>query len=152
MNETDLIKAESGTDNNTCACHKCKEMCKRSPCIGTPQDILNLINNGFKEKLKFILWGAGTIYGIPLIEMVQLKQLRNGSCIMFDSQNGSCGLHDLNLKPTEGYLATCNFQKNFESQILRGKLPSAPVIAKRWKSGTNKKTIRLIEKAMAKIT
>lgn len=87
-----------------CSCAQCVNMCRRAPCLGTPQDILNLIEAGHVDKLSAGMWAAGIVAGIAPIMMVQLTLTKTG-CIMFNAQEGKCTLHDTGLKPLEGILA-----------------------------------------------
>lgn len=46
-----------------------------TPCLGTPQDIENLIDAGYIDKLSPTLWGAGMMIGvidipIPMIQAI----------------------------------------------------------------------------------
>lgn len=91
---------------SVCACSTCKSMCKRQPCIGTPEDIVKIIQAGHSSKLAFTVWGVGLAtktYDKP-IEMIQPLQLDNGYCAFLD-ENELCSLHEAGLKPTEGKLA-----------------------------------------------
>ena len=56
MTETEKIEQLSGIRESECACDHCKNMCHRQVCIGTPADILRLINAGHIDKLKNTLW------------------------------------------------------------------------------------------------
>ncbi|WP_289764480.1 hypothetical protein [uncultured Duncaniella sp.] len=86
-----------------CQCAKCREQC-RTPCLGTPEDILRLLQAGYKKQFAPTLWGVGVMLGhIPyLIPMIQAKR-ENGYCIFY--REGLCELHSLGLKPTEGKLS-----------------------------------------------
>lgn len=98
------IIVKTGRKPVSCNCDICQAQCRRSPCLGTPQDIWALIKAGYRDKLSFTLWEVGYVlgkidFGIP---MVQPKQTAHG-CIFF--KDGLCELHDLGLKPTEGKLS-----------------------------------------------
>ena len=147
MTEFDKIREESGVKPSACSCKKCVNMCKTCPCLGTPQDILNLINNGYTDKLAPTLWAAGLIQGVPPIPMVQLRQSDSGRCIMLGSDD-LCKLHDLNLKPTEGTLASCGMQQAYKLQIIEKRPPLSLIIAKLWTSKDNMKTVGLIVDAL----
>ena len=60
--ETSLqrIMRKTGRRPIECKCQKCKQQCK-TPCLGTPEDILRLIKAGYKDRLapKYILSGEG---------------------------------------------------------------------------------------------
>jgi len=86
---------------SVCACEKCKQMCKNSPCFGTPDDILKLIAAGYKDKLAESIWLDQQWEGIwPVVAPIKT----NSGCI-FLTDTGLCKLHDLGLKPTEGRIA-----------------------------------------------
>ncbi len=83
-------------------------MCQCTPCLGTPQDILAIINAGYIDKVCYTEWAAGMFFGHitrPIV-MVQIKSKGNGEdgeCVFF--HDGKCDLHESGLKPTEGRLA-----------------------------------------------
>lgn len=86
-----------------CRCAACKAQC-RTPCLGTPEDILRLLKAGYKQRLSPTLWGVGLVTGrLPYaVPMVQARQV-DGHCTFF--RDGLCELHDAGLKPTEGRLS-----------------------------------------------
>lgn len=86
-----------------CDCPHCRKQCM-TPCLGTPQDILRLIEAGYEEQLRMTFWCVGMLVGaIPFpVPMVQALQTPRG-CIFFDGRH--CRLHALGLKPTEGRLS-----------------------------------------------
>ncbi|MDR2915753.1 MAG: hypothetical protein LBV74_13115 [Tannerella sp.] len=97
------IMHNTGRRRSECQCGRCKDQC-RTPCLGTPGDILRLIDKGYAGKLAISCWMVGMAVGklsIP-IPMVQARRTENG-CIFF--RDGLCELHDLGLKPTEGKLS-----------------------------------------------
>lgn len=144
MNELQQIIELTGMAPVECHCQTCQDMCKRTPCLGTPTDILNLLAAGYRDKLIVTMWSACVEYGIPTIEMVQLKTDPNtGHCVMFE--NGRCKLHSLGLKPTEGKLADCRVK-----EMKAGKIPPSIVTALMWESPSQMKTIHLVEMAMGK--
>jgi hypothetical protein len=107
-NEVDHIKLMSQTSENKCSCNTCKSMCRRSPCIGTPADMLALINAGFTDKLCLTEWLAGKAAGVlPELHMVTPLYDYDHGCCSFLTGEGLCQLHDLGLKPIEGKLASC---------------------------------------------
>jgi len=101
------IAKQVGKQPISCNCEKCKQMCQRVPCLGTPQDILAIINAGYVDKVCYTEWYAGMLFGhMEPIEMVQIKSKskgNNGECVFF--HDGKCELHENGLKPTEGKLA-----------------------------------------------
>ena len=83
-------------------------MCERTPCLGTPHDILALIEAGYEDYVCYTEWAAGINLGFidEPIPMVQLKSKRgktDGCCICY--HDGKCELHLSGLKPTEGKLS-----------------------------------------------
>ena len=114
--ETSLqrIMRKTGRKPRECKCQKCKQQCK-TPCLGTPEDILRLIKAGYKERLAITHWWVGIARGkldFPVI-MIQARQEENGYCTFF--RDGLCELHDLGLKPTEGRLSHHSITKeNFK--------------------------------------
>ena len=114
--ETSLqrIMRKTGRRPIECKCQKCKQQCK-TPCLGTPEDILRLIKAGYKERLAITHWWVGVARGkldFPVI-MIQARQEENGYCTFF--HDGLCELHDLGLKPTEGRLSHHSITKeNFK--------------------------------------
>lgn len=125
------ITSVTGRRVSECSCEKCKKQC-RIPCLGTPHDILRLIEAGYADKLAFTHWAVGMMLdklSMP-IPMVQIKQTENG-CIFF--KNGLCELHDLGLKPTEGRLS--HHEIKLENYIFELSLPWN--VAKEWIEGEN---------------
>ena len=99
-----LIIRKTGRKPVSCKCDKCRNQC-RTPCLGTPDDILRLIEAGYRSRLVPTLWGVGLVMGrLPYaVPMVQAIREDNGFCTFY--HNGLCELHDLGLKPTEGRLS-----------------------------------------------
>lgn len=101
--EVEQIKQISGKQENACSCQTCKKMCRTTPCIGTPDDILKIMEAGHTDKLQLTIWCAGVVIaGIPPIQMVT-PYMKDKGCA-FLSDQGLCSLHDSGLKPTEGKL------------------------------------------------
>jgi hypothetical protein len=69
------IARQVGKQPISCNCEKCRQMCQRTPCLGTPQDILALIEAGYVDKLCYTEWAAGIVLGHIKhpIEMIQIK-------------------------------------------------------------------------------
>lgn len=143
--ETSLqrIMRKTGRKPIECKCQKCKQQCK-TPCLGTPEDILRLINAGYKERLAITHWWVGIARGkldFPVI-MIQARQEENGYCTFY--HDGLCELHDLGLKPTEGRLSHHSITKeNFKF----GKSLSWNV-AKEWMEMRNGDTVQEIIRHM----
>ena len=77
----------------SCNCEKCRQMCQRTPCLGTPQDILAIIEAGYVDKVCYTEWAAGMYLGhiTRPIEMVQIKSKgkgKDGECVFF--HDGKC--------------------------------------------------------------
>ena len=100
----ELVTRFSYKGPSECSCEACVAMCERTPCLGTPEDIERLMDSGLMETLWFTEWHFGVPHGVPVIRMVQVKQLSTGCPFLKDRK---CVLHDLALKPTEGRLASC---------------------------------------------
>ncbi len=138
MNESilDKIIRETGREPVNCSCHKCQNQCRRAPCLGTPADILRLIDAGYADKLAPTEWATGLFIGKlnHTIKMIQVKKFNHG-CAFFE--NGLCQLHDLNLKPTEGRLSHHTImQENFDfDKSLTWQ------VAKTWESDESKRDV-----------
>jgi hypothetical protein len=100
--------------------------------LGTPDDILKLINAGYTDKLALTHWAVGLFIGkLPFaIPMVQIRQTDKG-CIFF--KDGLCELHELGLKPTEGRLSHHDIK--LENFIFELSLPWN--VAKQWMDKNN---------------
>lgn len=95
-------------------------MCQRSPCLGTPHDILALIEAGYLDQVCPTLWAAGMVLGYitrPIV-MVQIKSKgkgKDGECVFF--HDGKCDLHESDILIIEGikidrrYIVTWNPKK-----------------------------------------
>ena len=97
------IIRQTGREPVECGCALCRQQC-RTPCLGTPEDILRLIHAGYKERLVPTLWCVGMILGrlaYP-VYMVQARGEKDG-CVFF--HDGLCELHGTGMKPTEGRLS-----------------------------------------------
>lgn len=102
------IANQVGRHNVSCNCEKCKQMCQRTPCLGTPHDILALIKAGHIGKLCYTEWAAGIRLGfigepIPMVQLKSTGSKVDGCCICY--RDGKCVLHENVLKPTEGKLS-----------------------------------------------
>ena len=100
----DHIMLKSGRKPTECNCEKCKSQC-HTPCLGTPEDIMKLIDAGYQDRLSPTLWAVGMILGLVNypIKMIQPIREENGWCTFY--KHGLCELHDKGLKPTEGRLS-----------------------------------------------
>ena len=110
------IMQRTGRRPTECRCQLCKRQC-HTPCLGTPQDILRLMDAGYTDRLSPTLWAAGVMMGVvsqpvPLIQAQCLDGAWGGlldvgadSHCTFYTADGLCELHDKGLKPTEGRLS-----------------------------------------------
>ena len=98
------IMRKSGRKPMSCQCEKCQSQCK-TPCLGTPEDILKLVKAGYGDRLAPTEWWPGVIMGVckEPVYMIQAIQEENGYCTFF--HDGKCELHNLGLKPTESKLS-----------------------------------------------
>ena len=102
------IANQIGRHNVSCNCEKCKRMCQRTPCLGTPHDILALIKAGYIHRVCYTEWAAGISLGfihepIPMVQLKSTGSKVDGCCICY--HDGKCELHENGLKPTEGKLS-----------------------------------------------
>ena len=110
------IIIKTGRRPSVCRCRLCKMQC-HTPCLGTPHDILRLMDAGYTNRLKLTEWAAGMLLGVikapvPLIQAECLDGAFGGlidlgvnSHCTFQREDGLCELHELGLKPTEGRLS-----------------------------------------------
>lgn len=133
------IIRKTGRKPIECKCELCKAQCK-TPCLGTPEDIMKLIDAGYKDFLMPSEW----LVGIALkkldysIAMVQAIQKDDGWCIFYE--DGLCKLHNLNLKPTEGRLSHHTIKP--ENYVFSKGI--AYNVAKEWLAYENKELIEKI--------
>ena len=133
------IIRKTGRKPVECKCEACKNQCK-TPCLGTPQDIMRLIEAGYKESLMPSEWLVGMILGRLnySISMVQATQTDNGWCVFYE--NGLCKLHNLNLKPTEGRLSHHSVKP--ENYVFSKSISYN--VAKEWLTYDNKELVKEI--------
>lgn len=127
LKQFEYVAQKTGLQHNECSCSICVQMCRHTPCMGTPEDIVKLIEAGFESRLQKTIWVAGREYGIPPIEMLQPLHDEKRGCCSFLNEQGLCELHDKGLKPTEGRLATCN-----RRAVVTPETHPAFVIAEMW--------------------
>lgn len=135
------IIRKSGRKPSNCKCRACKDQC-RTPCLGTPQDIMRLIEAGYADKVMPTQWLVGMVLGkidYP-IQMVQAIQMDEGWCVFH--KDGLCELHNLSLKPTEGRLS--HHAVKSENYVFSKGL--AYNVAKEWLSYGNQELIKEIFK------
>lgn len=123
------IMRKSGRKPSVCNCEKCQSQC-HTPCLGTPEDIMKLIEAGYGCRLASTMWVAGMIMGVTdrPVEMIQAIKEPTGFCTFF--HDGKCELHDLGLKPTEGKLS----HHSTKIDNFNPKKSLSWLIAKEWKN------------------
>lgn len=92
-----------------CDCEKCRSMC-HAPCCGTPEDIKNLMENGYGNRLMLDDWNSS---GCPTLikpalctyegEKAPFHTTSKKGCTFW--KKGKCQLHKIGLKPLQGKLA-----------------------------------------------
>jgi hypothetical protein len=89
-----------------CNCPKCRELCKRVPCLGTPKEITAIIEAGFADQNQLVVSSDND----PSLDFTVVKPRGNhptdpakGACVFY--KNGKCILHSIGLKPVEGRVA-----------------------------------------------
>lgn len=94
------IENDTGRKPTECSCSFCQSRCSKEVGIGTPQDILALIEAGHTDKVALTWWATAWAQGKhpEPIYMVQIKRKKHG-CAFF--KDGLCELHVSGLKPTE---------------------------------------------------
>lgn len=131
-----------------CKCTDCKSQCTKTPCLGTPGDIMRLIDAGYDHRLAETVWRAGVKMGIIDRDVIMIQPSfdnAKGSCTFFT--NGLCELHDLGLKPTEGRLSyhtiretNTNPKKNLAWHVVKEWLNPGPETIEAFERFENKQT------------
>jgi hypothetical protein len=137
-----------------CSCDKCKQMCLRRPCWGTPKEIENIIKAGFGDRLMIDYWKEGFDFSndfepedtkilSPAIkgyekEMAPTKPL--GKCT-FLTTDGRCELHEHGLKPLTGKLAICDPL----ALETKNALSIHEEVAKTWRAKSAQKLVKIFE-------
>jgi Fe-S-cluster containining protein len=143
MTELEMICKRSGIEVSECDCGICQSMCRQAPCIGTPADIVQLINNGYIHQLETCGYSAGNVIGIETFFSVQIKTDTRGGCPLF--KDGKCTIH--NIKPTDGKLASC---KSLFFNREDKKPTYLHLIAESWNASENLSRIAFIIKSVYK--
>ncbi len=132
------IIRKTGRKPISCKCKLCQQQCHQA-CLGTPQDIMRLIEAGYKDRLAPTAWVAGMMMGCTdhIVPMVQ--PLVDGEwCTFF--HDGLCELHDKGLKPTEGKLS-------HHSMRLADWTPKKSIawnVAQEWEEPRNREIMKAI--------
>lgn len=138
--EFQKIVRKTGRKPVSCKCVKCKSQCAVTPCLGTPQDIMALVDAGYADVIYPTDWKVGQMMGITdkVVPMFQLEQRKDGSCVLF--KDGLCTIHEKGLKPTEGKLSHHSYDvDNFVAKKSLGWN-----IAKTWMDEDNGNLIELL--------
>lgn len=99
------IIRKTGKKPTYCKCKLCKMQCSH-PCLGTPDDMILLMMEGYGKRVMKIFWDGAIEFGLydePIPMLTPLYDEQKKSCTFFT--DGLCELHDLGLKPTEGKLS-----------------------------------------------
>ncbi|WP_106828136.1 hypothetical protein [Parabacteroides pacaensis] len=147
IKETQLhrIIRKTGRKPCECKCSLCKMQC-HTPCLGTPQDIENLIDAGYANKLAPTLWGAGMIMRVIDIPIPMIQAIASDEyCAFF--HNGLCELHDKGLKPTEGRLS----HHSTRIDNFKASKSIAWNVAKEWLSEENAEVIERVADKYSRI-
>lgn len=110
MNYNEIISSINDLEDTECSCQKCQEMCEHRPCWGTPDEIQNLIDLGYANKLMIDYWVGNfsdreyedTYVVSPAIagyEKGNAPFWRDGRCTFLTSRE-LCEIHKY--KPSEG--------------------------------------------------
>ena len=124
IKETQLqrIIRKTGRKPIQCKCKLCKQQC-HTPCLGTPQDVLRLIEAGYKDRLAATEWYVDW-------------------CTFY--KDGLCELHDSGLKPTEGKLS----HHSIRIDNFKASKSIAWNVAKEWLNEENAECIEKICEAL----
>ena len=82
------IQQATGRKSSSCACNSCRMQCTKTPCLGTPEDILKLIMAGYGERLAVTVWAAGILMGVterPVEIIAPLYDASKRSCTFFNN-------------------------------------------------------------------
>lgn len=142
--ETQHIIRKTGRKPVECKCSGCKSQCKQVPCLGTPADILKLIEAGYAQHIYPTDWHVGVLWGITdkVIPMYQLDNVQGHGCVLF--KDGLCSIHHTGLKPTEGKLS----HHTHKTETFNKKKSLSWNVAKTWLDPENVGIILRIEKLM----
>lgn len=146
MNDNDRIISKTKLEQKSCTCVECASQCERTPCLGTPDDVLKIMKSDHGVNLDLMIFAAGYAWGFPHppIPMVQLRSDdETGHCIMY--RDGLCGLHKEGLKPLEGTLT------HHDDKPVYFKDSAGWEIAKCWISRDNEKLVTEIFDQIMKV-
>ncbi len=106
----------------SCSCVDCQGSCYVSPCIPSPEEVLNLMNLGYGKRLSVGFYtdqvrNCIQIFIYP-IAIPHPHPLIN-PCNFLDQKSGMCTLHDKGLKPLEGRIEGCHIGDHSKHVQLR---------------------------------
>jgi len=99
------ISRKTGKKQTNCKCQLCKRQCVH-PCLGTPDDMIRILEAGYQDRVMFIRWTGALDMGVHNSDIPMITSLLDPvkkSCTFFT--DGLCELHAQGLKPTEGKLS-----------------------------------------------
>lgn len=124
-----------------CKCVRCQSMC-HAPCCGTPEDIENLIKNGYASRLMLDDWQTSDCNADIIKPALKGSELQLApwevssiaGCTFW--KNGLCELHDSGLKPCQGKMALHEMTEKEGDQI-------GAYIKRSWETEKAKEVINL---------
>jgi len=130
------IARKTGYTHQSCSCSQCANMCQ-TPCLGTPEDMLKIVEAGYVDRIALSAWWVGALAGVYPggIDLFAPLQGENGWCTFY--KDGLCELHELGLKPTEGKLA----HHSYEGGIVDDEKWLTWLVAQEWLKDENYETI-----------
>lgn len=121
-------------------------MCKNSPCIPTPDEVVRIIDAGYyKDMAVTTVLIPGQAYQCVMPKAVKDTSSETGERCVFLDHRGLCALHDKGLKPIEGRFALCG-TTTLDSIKLRY------MVLKTWADTALGKSILAIASEVKKIT
>lgn len=122
-----------------CDCEKCSNMC-HAPCCGTVEDIQNLIDHGFGDRLMLDDWEDAEIMIKPALKFSESQTAPYNTASELGCTfwiDGKCELHNIGLKPLQGKLAHHSLDDeswNYISKVIRKSWQSekANSLIKKW--------------------
>lgn len=142
MTELEMICKKADVKPSTCDCPDCQSMCRNAPCIGTPADIVNLINAGHVHQLELTMFNALVHIGLEPFPSFQIRHELGGCPLFID---GKCSVH--HIKPTDGKLASCKIEDQFYD---KSKPTYYHLIAEAWNKPENENRMKFIIKSVYK--
>ncbi len=114
-----------------CGCYKCQNMCI-NPCVFAPKEAKRALEAGLIGKITCSYYDFDN--GHSDWVKILLPHTRRYRCV-FLNENRKCMLHNTDLKPLEGRVATCKGEQN----DLRKRM------AKMWDTPLGKRVVKLYE-------